>query len=90
MPCCGQSRQSFHRSPKVQPSDPVAGKPAPPDPARQRGIQLQYVGPTALRVRGPASGRVYVFERPGSILLVDPADRRALAALPKLRRLGQL
>jgi hypothetical protein len=35
------------------------------------------------------SGRVYVVERPGAIFLVDPRDRRALAAVPKLKRLGR-
>jgi hypothetical protein len=86
--CCGQSRQSFHRGPSVQPPDPEAGAPAPPNRSRPRSILFQYLGSTALRVRGPASGRNYAFDRPRAILAVDPADRRGLAALPKLKQVG--
>jgi len=53
-------------------------------PARER-VVFKCVGPTALTVIGPATGRRYRFERPGALLAVDVRDRAALAAVLYLR-----
>jgi hypothetical protein len=50
-------------------------------------VAFEYVGRTALTVAGPASGRVYRFERTGSRVEVDLRDRRSLAAIPLLRQI---
>jgi hypothetical protein len=46
---------------------------------------FEYVGPTALTVFGPASGRRYRFGGPGATLAVDPRDHAALHTVPQLR-----
>jgi hypothetical protein len=65
------------------------GAPRPTGPgqvAQAAGRPLfEYVGPTALTVFGPASGRRYRFGGPGATLAVDPRDHAALHAVPQLR-----
>lgn len=46
---------------------------------------FEYIGKTALVLRGPYTGQRYWFERPGARLQVDPRDRHALLAVPVLR-----
>lgn len=48
-------------------------------------MSYRYVGQTALTVRGPISGRLYRFDRPGITIATDPRDRRALSTVPMLR-----
>lgn len=52
---------------------------------RQR-VTIRYEGRTRLTAIGPGTGASYSFSHPGAVLSVDPRDWRALAALPKLRR----
>jgi hypothetical protein len=58
---------------------PGAGRPA--------GLTFEYTGKTALTVTGPATGRQYRFDRPGSRQEVDPRDSASVAAIPALRRI---
>ena len=88
MPCCGQSRRSLRRGPSGHASE-ASGRPAGAPPRRLPGVFLRYDGRTALRVRGPVSGRLYHFERPGAVLAVDRRDRAALSRVPRLRRVGR-
>lgn len=53
------------------------------DPAK--AAWFEYIGKTALVLRGPYTGQRYWFERPGARLQVDPRDRHALLAVPVLR-----
>ena len=55
----------------------------PEDPAK--AAWFEYIGKTALVLRGPYTGQRYWFERPGARLQVDPRDRHALLAVPVLR-----
>lgn len=84
--CCGQGRTTHHpiRS-SGRHADPAA---VPVAPRRRRGApatKFEYVGPTRLTVRGPLTGRTYVFDGRGAILSVDPHDAAALARIPGLR-----
>lgn len=55
-------------------------------PARQNTpVEFEYVGQTAMTVRGPFSGLRYRFHYPGARLQIDPRDASSLAALPGLR-----
>jgi len=54
----------------------------------QSRVFFEYAGHTALTVIGPATGKYYRFNRPGSRLEVDLRDRRSLASVPQLRQLG--
>ena len=71
--CCGKARP---------------GRSATPLEHRRAYVIFQYVGRTALTVNGTATGVRYRFERPGTRLIVDARDRRALATIPVLRALG--
>ena len=79
MSCCGQSRA---RAAAMAGGSRVGTVP----PARRPTLRpLEYVGPTAFTVLGPATGRTYRFPAPGARLAVDPRDWAALARLPHLR-----
>jgi hypothetical protein len=47
---------------------------------------FEYLGPTALTVRGPISGRTYRFAKRGVLVSVDERDVRFLLAVPNLRQ----
>jgi len=84
--CCG-------KSPTILPAAAGSGWPAGPASHRAHrtaarfASRYEYTGPTRLTVRAPQTGRTYVFDRPGAVLDVDPADAPALAAVPGLRPL---
>ncbi|MBX3743916.1 MAG: hypothetical protein KF833_01275 [Verrucomicrobiae bacterium] len=46
---------------------------------------FEYVGRTALVLKGPFTGQRYCFTRPGARLLVDARDQHALMAVPVLK-----
>ena len=73
MSCCGQGRQRYHR---------VATQPSSTHHAI---VYFTYYGATALRVRGPVTGRLYAFTAPGMRLMVDARDQRGLLSVPNLR-----
>jgi hypothetical protein len=50
-------------------------------------VFFEYVGPTALTVVGPVTGKSYRFARRGTRLEVDLKDRRSIAAVPSLRQI---
>jgi hypothetical protein len=79
--CCGRGRlgrgtSGLHSAPMV------------PGIARLATLTFEYVGKTRLVVVGPATGRQYRFDRPGSRLEVDPRDSTAVAAIPLLRKIS--
>jgi len=49
---------------------------------------FEYIGRTALVLRGPYTGQRYWFQRPGARLTVDARDCHALLAVPVLRLVG--
>ncbi len=49
-------------------------------------IRLVYVGRTSLTVIGSATGRRYIFDRPGARLGVDPRDAASMSGIRVLRR----
>ena len=49
---------------------------------------FEYIGRTALRAVGRASGIEYRFEQPGTRLTVDGRDRDSLDLLPMLKQVG--
>ncbi len=82
---CGKSRLGLSATPATAGAgDVVMGRGAPSDAK----ALFEYVGPTALTVFGPASGRRYRFERPGATLAADPRDHGALRLVPQLRLRG--
>ena len=80
MACCGGNRAPLVGAG----ARPAPAAPPAPGPRRYR-VQFEYVGGTALTAIGPVSGKRYRFDHPGAILVVDPRDRPALAAVPNLR-----
>ena len=84
MSCCGGKRQQWNHEARVQTSEP-----SPPlAPAPQASVlYFEYIGRTALTVRGPITGRSYRFGRPGAALAVDRRDAASLSGIPMLRRL---
>lgn len=84
--CCGQTGGIYlaARPDRRQPTPEKAGL-ASSRRSAAPATKYEYTGPTRLTVRAPLSGRMYVFDRRGVVLQVDPADAAALATVPGLR-----
>ena len=80
MPCCGQQRQAIRNR-----TSAVMRPGAPRNHHRTRAL-FRYLGTTALKVRGPASGRLYRFDLAHPIVEIDPRDAPSLAHVPHLQQ----
>jgi hypothetical protein len=89
MSCCGQKRAawtgSLPRRAHVSTS-PFTTTAAQVAASRVLRLVYEYVGPSAVSITSPNTGRRYRFERKGARLEIDPRDRPLLDALPQLRR----
>jgi hypothetical protein len=50
-------------------------------------LRFRYVGMTAVTVRGAGSGKIYVVNKPGSIIEVDSRDQEMFAAMRTMQQL---
>ena len=87
MPCCGEKRVQLLNTPK--PSQLVNKQkdetPSIHVPAQDHLAFFQYIGKTRLTVIGRETRRLYRFDRPGAVTLVDKRDQRSLEKVPGLR-----
>ena len=79
---------------KTQPRATIGATATPPaalihPPVQKASVEFEYVGPTAMTVRGPFSGARYRFHYPGARLRVHPHDASSLAAIPNLQAISQ-
>lgn len=84
MPCCGNQRAKLQGPIRVS---PVPSRQAPASEQRRvlrDRVFFKYLGRTGMTVIGPATGKRYRFNGPGSIIEVDLRDRRSVALLPQL------
>lgn len=96
MSCCGKKRAqltgAFSRPPASgQTSPPAAGpaRQAAPPPARSSSpapMIFEYLGSTAVTVKGPVTQQLYRFDGPRARVAVDARDAAAVAGVPNLRR----
>jgi hypothetical protein len=84
MSCCGKKRAILvvQSSPKPE---TIVSRPKP-TASTGSGSVMEYVGTTSLIVRGPASGVMYRFPRPGTRMVVDGRDAAFLLAIPNLKK----
>ena len=86
MACCGspRTRTRLRRNGARRPALPAATSPAP---SRTRGpvVAMTYGGAHRLTVRGPVTGRVYVFPSDSRAIAVDSRDARLMQGVPGLR-----
>ena len=84
MPCCGNQRAKLQGPIRTNniPSRPAPGS-EPRRVLRDR-VFFKYLGQTGITVIGPATGKRYRFNGPGSIMEVDLRDRRSVALLSQL------
>lgn len=81
--CCG-SKRAAARAAVTTAGSPQASAVVPASASSV--IVFEYIGPAApATVPGPASGRVYRFQRRGDRQAIDARDRPGLAAMPSLR-----
>lgn len=84
MSCCGKARASLQVPSNTRP-EPLA-RSVPSRLQAADSLLVEYVGSTALTVRGPASGNVYRFSSRGARMLVDGRDAPFLLAIPQLNK----
>jgi hypothetical protein len=82
--CCGSARAAA-RVAAMGAGQPAAASAGNRSTSATSVAVFEYVGSGETRIRGPVSGRIYYFRRPGDRLRVDPRDRPGLASLPELR-----
>ena len=96
MPCCGQNREQARTTApikaqqQVQTSQPVpsalqrpASAPAPSGPM----TRVHYTGVAEISVRGPQSGRAYVFSGKNPDRLIPRGDVEGLLRVGLFRRI---
>ena len=90
MPCCGKKRvQSRRKTLTRRATKPAERTVLLPQPEPGSPPHFQYVGKTGLTVMGPRTHKRYRFDRPGAIVVVDPRDERALAAVSILKQVAK-
>jgi hypothetical protein len=92
MSCCGKARPRSPTAtrtpyPSSRAAAPVTATPvgATTSGRDPQGTLFEYVGPTRMMVRGPASGRIYRFSKSHTRVLIEDRDAPFLAAVPNLR-----
>lgn len=83
MSCCGNSRKQYQA-----PAQNLAAMPSTePEPAQmQEPVYYEYIGATAISVRGSATGNIYRFREFGTRVAVDARDIATLDTVPNVRR----
>ncbi len=87
MPCCGAGRARVSGAlpnPRTASRSQIPNTPAAS--YQSAGVIFEYVGGAGLTVRGPVTGRTYVFAKPGVQVAADARDANSLATVPLLRR----
>jgi hypothetical protein len=78
MSCCGSKRAEAQRPHLTRTSPPLTFERPPTATAATIEVELRYTGERGLSLRGPASGRVYVFATNGASRRVDARDVESL------------
>ena len=66
---------------------PVKARPIPIQPAATKaGARLQYTGVAPIQVKGPYTGRTYVFSRTAPVASVERRDLTGLLRIGLFRR----
>lgn len=55
--------------------------------SKETSVKFRYVGLTPLTVRGPATEKLYVFDKPGAIVNVDARDRSMFVAMRTMQQI---
>lgn len=85
MACCGDKRNKIYGDPYSQTRSSGGGLDGRmvDGPADR---EFEYIGPTALTVKGAITGTTYRFEHPGAVIEVDRRDAAFVTGTPNLRR----
>ena len=85
--CCGNKRAQLRTTTPTRPRSSAiyAGGGAV---QQQSHVYFICAGSTGMTVRGPVSGKMYHFARPGVRVAVDPRDRILLASIRGLQQVG--
>jgi hypothetical protein len=84
MSCCGKKRANM--TVQSNPRPEFAPQVARPKSEGLSGSVVEYLGATALTVRGPVSGHMYRFATSGARMVVDARDAPFLLSIPSLRK----
>jgi hypothetical protein len=85
MSCCGGKRRKLPAQTSASPNGRHHPMRAYTVPQKIVGKVFEYTGQTALKVRGPITGRMYRFSKLNVRIAVDGRDASALMGVPNLR-----
>ncbi len=78
MSCCGQKRAllntATHSRSTSRPSLSLGAGDSFAHSSHPGDVMVRYIGPGALSIRGPRTGRVYDVLRPGAVIGVEAKD----------------
>lgn len=89
MACCGRNRQLLSAVPGASSGGTASYASKPGEAAEKKYYTVayfEYTGKTKLTVIGPRTGKRYVFDKPGAVVMVDLKDRLSLTAVAGLRQ----
>lgn len=84
MGCCGGKPRYWRPAPAAPSKHATTSMASAPQVAN---VTFEYLGGSAMTVKGPITGRAYRFDQPGARVAVDRRDAPSVAGVPRLRRL---
>lgn len=81
---CGNKRQQFQAAESFKTSNPQNIE--VPNNKMWADVYFEYIGLSALSVKGNITGRHYRFTHPGHTQLVDYRDTHGMMAVPVLKK----
>ena len=83
MSCCGKKRNEYAGALATSPATYTHA----PSGQLWNDVLFEYIGQTALTVKGTITGKTYRFSSPGEQQSVDYRDSGAMMAIPVLKKL---
>jgi hypothetical protein len=80
MACCGKARATVRAEYASVTQGTATAQPKPP------GVTIRYLGESTVLIRGPRTGRAYMFYPGESSRDVDPRDAEVLLRMDLFRR----
>jgi len=86
MSCCGSKRRRLRQVTPSHKAPKTAEKPRKLGLISDSPVYFQYIGKTSLRLVGPRTRKLYLFNYPGAEIAVDPRDQFALENVSTLKK----
>lgn len=91
MSCCGNKRVKLQEGAQTKHRLEENGiRSVRHQPTKETPIYFQYTGKTKLRVIGRVTHKLYKFDKPGAIVLIDKRDQRGLESILSITQVKRI